>query len=120
VTLPASLYLGASFDYFVGESDTINGIDVSASVLEVLANVGYDVGFGPLTLRPNLGLGLAQTEAESDGASTSEGDFALSPGAELLFGLGLLTVSGELRYNHIFAPGDRDAIIVGVGLGFTL
>jgi outer membrane protein with beta-barrel domain len=120
VTLPASLYLGASFDYFFGETDSVAGVDISASVLQVLANVGYDAGLGPITLRPNLGFGLAQTEAELEDASTSEGNFAISPGVEAFLGLGLLTVSGELRYNHIFAEGDGDAIIVGVGLGLTL
>lgn len=120
VTLPASLYLGASFDYFVGESESVEGIDVSASVLQVLANVGYDAGLGPITLRPNLGFGLAQTEAELDGSSTSDGDFAVSPGVEAFIGLGLLTLSGEVRYNHVFAPGDRDAIILGLGLGLAL
>jgi hypothetical protein len=120
VTLPASLYLGASFDYFTGESESAAGVDISASVLQLLGNVGYDAGLGPLTLRPNLGFGLAQTRAELEDESTSEGNFAVSPGAEVFLGLGLLTVSGELRYNHVFVDGDADAIIVGVGLGLTL
>ncbi len=43
----------------------------------------------------------------------------LSPGAELLIGLGLLNVSGEVRYNKIFAD-DADGLILGLGLGFSL
>jgi hypothetical protein len=120
VTLPASLYLGASLDYFFGESDTVAGFDNSASLLQVLANVGYDAGFGPLTLRPSLGLGLAQSNAEFGGIDSSESDFVLSPGAELIIGLGLLSVSGEVRYNKIFADGDVDGLILGVGVGFSL
>ncbi len=120
ITLPASLYLGASLDYFVGDSETVRGSETSASLLQVLGNVGIDFGLGPLTIRPNLGLGLAQANVEVDEASTSEGNFVLSPGAEVLFGLGLLSISGELRYNHIFVDGDPNAVIVGVGLGLTL
>jgi hypothetical protein len=118
VTLPASLYLGASLDFFFGESDTIAGVDTSSSLFQVLANVGYDAGFGPLTLRPSLGLGLADTTVEVV-AERSESSFVLSPGAELIIGLGLMSVSGEVRYNKVF-EGDADGLIFGVGIGFSL
>jgi opacity protein-like surface antigen len=124
VTLPASLYLGGSFDYFFGESET-NAVDVeqSISALTVMARVGYDLGIGPVTLRPQLGLGLAQTHAEFGGVSTSESDFALAPGAEFIFGLGLLSLSAEANYNVVLV-GDEDqsmnAWILGLGLGFSL
>lgn len=118
LTLPTSLYLGASFDYFFGESDS--AIDTSASLLQIMGNVGYDAGFGPLTLRPSLGLGIAQSSVEVASVDTSEGDFLLSPGAELFIGLGLLSVSGEVRYNKVFADGDFDGVYFGLGLGFSL
>ncbi len=120
VTLPASLYLGASLDYFFGDSVDIAGVDVNRSLLQVLANVGYDAGLGPLTLRPSLGLGLAQSNAEIGPLDESESDFVLSPGAEAIVGLGLLTVSGEVRYNKVFVDGDFDGLYFGVGLGFSL
>lgn len=120
VTLPTSLYLGASLDYFFGESEEVEGVDISASLLQVMANVGYDLGLGPLTLRPSLGLGLAQSNAEAADIDTSEANFALSPGAEAIVGLGLLSVSGEVRYNKVFADDDLDGLYFGVGLGFSL
>jgi len=120
VTLPASLYLGASLDYFIGESDSVAGVEASASVLQVLGNVGYDFGLGPLTVRPVLGFGLAQSNVDLGDADESEGNFALSPGVEGIFGLGLLSVGAELRYNKVFADGDVDAFIVGLGLGISL
>jgi hypothetical protein len=120
VTLPASLYLGASLDYFFGESKSISGFDASSSLLQVLANVGYDLGLGPLTLRPNIGLGLASSTIKLLNLDESDSNFVLSPGAEVIVGLGLLAVSGEVRYNKIFADGDTDALILGVGIGFTL
>jgi len=120
VTLPTSLYLGASLDYFFGESDDEGGIDTSASLLQVMANVGYDAGLGPLTLRPSLGFGLAQSKVEIGAADSSDGNFVLSPGAEAIVGLGLLSVSGEVRYNKVFVDGDFDGLYFGVGLGFSL
>lgn len=120
ITLPASLYLGASLDYFFGESEDVAGIDVSASLLQLMANVGYDAGLGPLTLRPSLGLGLAQSNVEGGAFDDSKGNFVLSPGAEAIIGLGLLSVSGEVRYNKVFVDGDFDGIYFGVGLGFSL
>ena len=120
VTLPASLYLGASLDYFFGESESVLGVDASASLLQLMGNVGVDWGLGPLTLRPSLGFGLAQSNVELGDSDTSEGDFVLSPGAELFVGLGLLNVSGELRYNAILADEASNAVVVGLGLGFSL
>jgi hypothetical protein len=124
VTLPASLYLGASFDYFVGESEQAAlDVEQSASVTQFMGCVGYDLGFGPVTLRPELGFGLAQAHSKVADVSDSEGDFALAPGAEFIFGLGLLSISAEARYDVVFA-GDEDAgasaWILGLGLGFSL
>jgi hypothetical protein len=120
VTLPTSLYLGASLDYFFGDSVEIAGAELNQSLLQVLANVGYDAGLGPLTLRPSIGLGLAQSNIEAGPIDESESNFVLSPGAEAIVGLGLLSVSGEVRYNKVFVDGDFDGLYFGVGVGFSL
>jgi hypothetical protein len=128
VTLPLSLYLGASFDYFFGQSkdDAVqmlaSGEKLSTSTTQVLGNVGYDLGFGPLTLRPSLGLGLSDSSLKSAGRSNSDARFVASPGAELIVGLGLLTASAEARYNKVFsdAGSDGDAVVLGIGLGISL
>jgi hypothetical protein len=116
VTLPLSLYLGASLDYFLGEEKA----GVSVSRLQVMGNVGYDLGFGPLTLRPFLGVGLSNGSADSPVGDTSESDLVVAPGAEFAVGLGLLSVSAEARYNKVVADGDADALVLGLGLGFSL
>jgi hypothetical protein len=123
VTLPSALYLGASFDYFFGESDD-DAVDIDFNLYQVMGNVGYDIGLGPLTLRPSLGLGVANISVDGDvlgiSVEETESDFVLSPGAEGIIGLGLLSVSAEVRYNKIFADDDADALIMGVGFGFSL
>ncbi|MEO8180187.1 MAG: outer membrane beta-barrel protein [Deltaproteobacteria bacterium] len=124
VTLPAALYLGGSFAYFFGESEqAVLGLEQSRSVLQVMAHVGYDLGFGPVTLRPQLGLGLAQAHSEVGDLSDSESDFALAPGAEFIFGFGLLSISAEAGYDVVFAGADdagASAWILGLGLGFSI
>jgi outer membrane protein with beta-barrel domain len=120
VTLPASLYLGGSLDWFFGESDSVDGTDVSASLLQVMANVGYDAGVGPFTLRPLVGLGLAHGMASAGEVDSTDGNFVISPGAELSLGLGLLSVGAEIRYNHVFVDRDVDAVIFGLGLGISI
>lgn len=118
VSLPTSLYLGASFDSFAGESK-----GRSLSQLQLMGHVGYDLGLGPLTLRPSLGLGFARVEAEAAGDTSVPPNYAAhiaaSPGAELSAALGMLTVSAEARYNRVF-DASPDAVVVGLGVGFSL
>jgi len=127
VTLPMSLYLGASFDYFAGETQTVANFDTTVAIYQLMADVGYDIGFGPLTLRPVLGLGYANTSVDFSGGGSglsfednSSSDFVLAPAAEFIIGLGLLSVGAEIRYNKVFADDDRDAVVLGIGLGISL
>jgi hypothetical protein len=122
VTLPTALYLGGSLDYFFGGTNTVAlGGEVSASLLQLMGRAGYDLGLGPVSVRPQLGFGLARTklEFENNLAGTSDSDFVLAPGVELGFSLGLLTLGAEVSYNKVFAD-SADAVVFGVGVGFSL
>ncbi|HWO13904.1 MAG TPA: outer membrane beta-barrel protein [Polyangiaceae bacterium] len=121
LTLSGGLYLGASLDYFFGDSD--DAIDTEVGIYQVLGNVGYDFDLGLLMLRPSIGFGLAESSLQFGDEDESEGNFALSPGAELFLGFGPLNVSAELRYNEVFVGdtgADVDAVIFGLGLGLSL
>lgn len=122
VTLPASLYVGASYDYFFGESDTNGSVDVSSSLQQFMGRVGYDLGLGPLMLRPQLGFGVAQASSEFGPVEDSASEFVLAPGVEFGFGLGLLSLGAEVSYNKVFADEgvEADGIILGLGLGFSI
>lgn len=122
VTLPASLYLGASYDYFFGESDTNATLDVSSSLQQFMGRVGYDLGLGPLTLRPQLGLGLAQASSELGPVEDTASEFVAAPGVEFSFGLGLLSIGAEVSYNKVFTDDEveADGVILGIGLGFSI
>lgn len=122
VTLPASLYLGASYDYFFGESDTGGALDVSSSLQQFMGRVGYDLGLGPLTLRPQLGFGVAQASSELGPVEDTASEFVLAPAVEFSFGLGLLSLGAEVSYNKVFADDgvEADGVVLGVGLGFSI
>jgi len=127
VTLPLSLYIGASFDYFFGETVSFNaGPDVSRGSSQLLARVGYDLGLGPLTLRPELGLGALFSNVKVEGGPpeaphrdiTANGT-VLAPALEAFFGLGLLNVNAEARY-ELVAGDNSNALVLGLGLGVSL
>lgn len=115
LTLPVSLYVGASLDVFAGEDDR----GLAASRIQGMGHVGYDVGLGLVTLRPTLAAGFSHASFEVAGSEFTEGDFLLAPGVEANLGLGLIALGAELRYNKVFAEGDADGLIAGVGLGLS-
>lgn len=137
VTLPASLYLGASFQYFIGTEQMYTYVNAAGSVVareafssssfQLLGHVGYDAGLLDLTLRPSLGLGWWRTSVEADCFSCTPAydrdAIALSPGVEILYSLGLLSVSAEARLDSlVFTRGKASvgfASIFGLGAGVS-
>jgi hypothetical protein len=112
-----SIYAGASFDYFFAETTHLEGIEISGGRVQVMGNLGYEIGLPLLTLRPLLGVGYAQTQIESNlGSDHEQQELVVAPGAELMVSLGVVNVSGEVRYNF---TGTADAAIVGIGAGVS-
>lgn len=140
VSLPLGWYVGASADHYFGvKADEVTAgtpvPEFTASQTQFLGHLGFDWGIGPLSLRPTLGAGYAMSDIELESASAgftspgSEGDFMLSPGAEFVVSLGLLTVGAEARYNYVFRgsvadalgkDADAGALIFGFGFGLSL
>jgi opacity protein-like surface antigen len=84
------IYLGARFVFYLGSSEDVSTgvgtIEQSINVWELGIEGGYDVALGStVTLRPELGLGLAGSSVDAGGFSVSSTDFFLAPGASLLF-----------------------------------
>jgi len=90
-----AFYLGARFMFFLGDSEGIADVEVSANSMTLGLEGGYDIGlFGDsLVLRPELGFGLfsASIEAmseQSGGAQVpideSSEDLYVAPGFALL------------------------------------
>lgn len=121
-TLDMGLHVGAGFNYFLGESTEVFGTDVTFNTYQLMGIVGYDLGLTPeLVLRPQLGVGLNWAHTSVDGGdSETKNDFAITPGAKLLYDLGGFYVSGEAAYHHVFIDeGNGDALFLGLGAGLT-
>ena len=115
VTLPFSLYVGGTFVYHLGKSESTPAGDVTVNAFYFGPEGGYDIGVGPLTIRPYLGLGYAHFRASvpestiagiTVGGSTSEGRLAFWPGATALIGLGGLFAGIDGRYVAVVDGGD--------------
>lgn len=117
-TLPSAVYLGGAFDYFFGDEQEGR----SANIWQLMAEGGYDLGAGPFVLRPKLGVGFASLNDElcvldacSDESST---EFAIAPGATLMYIGEKISLSVDLRYDMIFAEQTLNALIFSAGIGF--
>ena len=129
ITLPMNLYLGASVLYHFGTTNNVGGSDLTTNVWLLGAEGGYDLGIGPLTLRPYLGLGYAHLSFAAPGAcaagtcvsvSDSDGKVALSPGAAGLVNLAMFFVGVDLRYTVLLDVDDFNAFgtFLTAGLSF--
>lgn len=114
------LYLGMRFMFFLGDSENVDTVEVSANTMTLGLEAGYDLAFANdvVVLRPELGLGLGIVEGEFMNSSatvdTSDGsseDLYIAPGAALLFNVGRRSLIGlDLQAPIIFA----DDIEVGL------
>jgi len=119
VTLPMSLYVGGTLMYHLGKSDSTPFGDVSSRVLYVGGAGGYDISAGPLTVRPNLGVGFANFTASTFGVSASAGKLAFWPGAVALFPIGNLFVGADARYVLVVDATDVNAFSLFATLGMN-
>lgn len=133
VTLPASVYAGASLSHFFGEvvsytllSDPAIDVERRAAFTQVLAHLGYDWQLDGVLLRPNLGVGYAHARLESSGTRLAERTttrsvdhaLALSPGVDLRFPMGAISTSVQLSYHRLLLEDEaQSALLVGFGFG---
>ncbi len=111
-TLPMNLYLGGTFVYHLGKTESTPFGDVSANIYYFGAEGGYDIAAGPVVIRPYLGLGSVTIKAPSPGIcfdpsdpsmctpslSASESKFGTWPGATLIYPIGSAFIGGDARY----------------------
>lgn len=117
VTIPLTpLYVGGLFLYHTGETIDEDNRELTSSSYMVGGEVGYELGLGPIVLRPNLGIGYHNGDLDE---LTDRGSVYLSPGINAMIVLGLM-VGAELRYNAIVNDNVKDSISIlgtlGVGI----
>lgn len=105
------IYLGARFVYYLGE-DPVN-------IWELGIEGGYDIDLGGATLRPGLGLGIANLTVAVPafmgigGGSVSSSEFYLAPGIAGLFDVSdSIFLGAEARFKLIMASTTVKGLIL--------
>src|SRR4051812_35736486 len=107
-TLPMNLYLGGTFVYHLGKSESSAFGDISTHLYYFGVEGGYDLSVAPVVIRPYLGLGAATASATVPGGnfggvsvpsySASDTKIAFWPGATVLYPIGSAFVGGDARF----------------------
>jgi len=105
-TLPMNVYVGGTFVYHLGSSQTVNAVEVSGNVFYLGVEGGYDIAAGPVVVRPYLGLGPAFLHSSSPtfsgfggsiGGSNTETRFSAWPGVLGLYPIGSFFAGLDMR-----------------------
>jgi hypothetical protein len=132
-TFGMNLYLGASFEYYLGSFETILNGEASTRIWNAMFEPGYDIRLHKaVMIRPQVGLGLSSLRAETcqalpppSGTGREECDedtdnkFAVAPGAMVMFDdFGGLYGQLGVRYHHVFVEGgNASGLLFNVGVG---
>lgn len=125
-TFENHIYVGAAFDYFFGQTESVLGFEANVRSWTLAAEGGYDVALSDsVVLRPKLGLGAHVVTADaciigSGCTGMSEAHFGITPAIEAIFGIGPLLVSAEVRatLDTQAFDGSGAAVAIGVGSAF--
>ena len=135
VTLGPGVYIGADFDYFFGEEQSVNVLGIvggsgRVNVYHLLAEVGYDAWiYREGVLRPKLGLGIGFEHGSGSGGalgfnvSTSDttNGFDLAPALQFLHFFGAGFITAQIGYETMIVDGPNPSAIIlslGGGAGF--
>jgi outer membrane protein with beta-barrel domain len=113
-TLPAKVYLGVTFMYHLGVSESYGLFgqtnEVSTKVFYPAGEVGYDLRVGPVTIRPYAGVGVvflaSSVTIGNQSASHSESSLALYPA---------VTAQFNIPHSDFFVGGDARLLILTRG-----
>ncbi len=107
-TLPQNVYLGGTFVYHLGKSESTPYGDASVHLYYFGVEGGYDIYAAPVVIRPYVGLGAATASASIPGGnfggvsipsqSSSDTKFGVWPGASVIYPIGKAFVGGDARF----------------------
>jgi hypothetical protein len=101
-TLTSHIYVGGIFVYHTGESKDDKGIKYEASVLYPGLEAGYDLGVGPVLLRPYAGVGYLSIKVKASAGPNeidrSSGKIGFWPGLSVLYPFDKYFVGIDARY----------------------
>jgi hypothetical protein len=104
-TFPARFYVGALFDYHFGSTSEAFGTSIRRSTYYFGPELGYDLGVGPMVVRPVLGLGVGFATRDAKNQSYEQNEttakFTVSPGVEAMVPIGNFFVGTDARYIYM-------------------
>ena len=120
-TLPYNVYLGASFQYFLGDTQTAYTMKVSARYFTFAGEVGYDFQIVPhVVVRPLLGIGAMWASEEICGVtstgcqSQSDSHSLVELGGVFNYSWDPVFVGGEMRLVIV----NDSAFVLGAHIGY--
>jgi len=132
-TMDSNLYIGGTGIFHVGESEetSLGGITVESSLrmLQIGAEVGYDLHTSSLLIRPYAGLGLnvafiSATVSGTGGTdmdtSDSETDLYLNLGGALLYPIDNFFVGGDVHLANVFSDETLTGLVFALTAGLNL
>jgi hypothetical protein len=101
-TLTSRIYLGGTIVYHLGQSKDDKGVKYEGGVLYPGIEGGYELGVGPVLLRPYAGVGFVAVKLKAS-AGASELDASASkigfwPGATVIYPMDRYFLGADLRY----------------------
>lgn len=118
-TLPNRLYFGGVGNYHIGNQTEALGNTISNHVWYLGPEAGYDVGVGPVIVRPALGLGFAFRSQSANGPGLSNAGnqtdtrLYIAPGASVIAPIGNFFVGGDARI--MFTTEETNLGLYAVG-----
>jgi hypothetical protein len=96
-TLPQNIYIGGTFVYHFGSSESVLGRDYTVNVFYLGPEGGYDIPAGPVVVRPYLGLGPAFAHVSTPGGSNSDTRFGAWPGVTVMYPIQNFFIGADAR-----------------------
>jgi hypothetical protein len=120
------LFIGLGFEYFLGTSGKQTTGTLAAPVTrETAANymffhteVGYDLWFGDVILRPSMWLGAgagAQDPHPISNTKKTVVDFFFGPGASVIYVMDGTFIGGDLRMHKVTGDGGSAIVLYATG-----
>lgn len=101
------LYGGLTFLYHLGGSYDVPIVgSIKTNVMYYGLEGGYEIGLGPLAVRPYVGLGNFTAKASGGGTDSSDSSLYVAPGIVGLVSVAGLFVGADLRYVVPFKKGS--------------
>jgi hypothetical protein len=126
-TLNMGLYIGATLDYFTGESESVDfgfgSVESHLNMSQVSFIGGYDLALSKtFVLRPELAVSHISIHSSVSGELSTQSDsrsaLGMTPGVTAVFKVGSLSLQSSLRSNIVYI-GDTNAsgVVVSCGAG---